>query len=81
MRRLMMNLHCCPVVFDLSIRFFFLKICILSSAILRFFTFGYLCMYKVYYETKKVLDPRRLCHCGDTNCTGYDPNILVLTRK
>ena len=21
------------------------------------------------------------CHCGETNCTGYDPNILVSTRK
>ena len=21
------------------------------------------------------------CHCGGTNCTGYDPNILVLTQK
>ena len=20
-------------------------------------------------------------HCGETNCTGYDPNILVSTRK
>ena len=21
------------------------------------------------------------CNCGETNCTGYDPNILVSTRK
>ena len=21
------------------------------------------------------------CHRGETNCTGYDPNILVSTRK
>ena len=21
------------------------------------------------------------CHCGETNCTGYDPDIIVSTRK
>ena len=21
------------------------------------------------------------CHCGETNCTGYDPNMLVSTRN
>ena len=21
------------------------------------------------------------CHCGETNCTGSDPNILVSTRE
>ena len=26
---------------------------------------------KVCYETKRVLDPKRLCHCGETNYTGY----------
>ena len=29
---------------------------------------------------KESLIPKD-CHCGETNCTGYDPNILVSTRK
>ena len=45
------------------------------------YTPGYPCIYKVCYETKRVLDPKRLFHCGETNCTGYDPNILISTRK
>ena len=41
---------------------------------------GYLCIYKVCNETKKSLIPNG-CHCGETNCTGYDPNTLVSTQK
>ena len=32
---------------------------------------GLLCIYKVCYETEKD------CHCGETNCTGYNPDTLV----
>ena len=29
---------------------------------------------------KETLIPND-CHCGETNCTGYNPNVLVSTRK
>ena len=29
---------------------------------------------------KESLNPND-CHCGKTNCTGYDPSILVSTQK
>ena len=44
----------------------------------------WLSMYTIYTKSvmkrKKSLIPNG-CHCGETNCTAYDPNILVSTRK
>ena len=38
----------------------------------------------IYGLTRSLLNEKESlipndCHCGETNCTGYDPNILVST--
>ena len=39
---------------------------------------GNLCIQGLLLNEKESLIPNM---CGETNCTGYDPNILVSTRK
>ena len=34
----------------------------------------------LFLNEKESLIPND-CHCSETNCTGYDPNVLVSTRK